>query len=385
MKNPIPFIPYGHQSIDDSDIHAVVQVLKSDWLSQGHMVSKFESQLANYCGAKYAVALSSGTAALHLAYMVADISSGDKVATPSFSFVATSNGFIHLGGIPIFIDIDSETCHMSIEKLEFVLKQNQIKAVVPVHYAGFPCDMEAIYRLAKKYSACVIDDACHALGTEYKGKKIGSCEFSDMTIFSFHPLKSITTGEGGAILTNDKRLYDRLITLRNHGLSKKPECGSWVSEMDDPGFNYRLTDFQCALGLSQLKRLDEFLQRRELLAKKYISLLSNHPKIQIPTIEYPYSYKSAWHLFPIRLVNLGDNKRGIIQKLTQVNIGTQVHCMPIHLQPFYRKKFNFKEGDLPVTETISDQILSIPLYADLTTAQVEYISKTLSEIVSSCA
>jgi len=312
-------IPYGRQFIDDEDIQEVIKTLKSDFITQGPKIKEFESALCEYTEAKYAVAVSNGTAALHISCLAAGIRHNHEVITSPITFVASANCILYCGGKPVFADVQEDTINIDPEEIERKITRNT-KAVIPVHFAGHPCDLEEIYAIAKKNNLIVIEDACHALGAEYKGSKIGSCKYSDLTVFSFHPVKSITTGEGGAVLTNNKKLYEKLLMLRNHGITKDPtkftinhqlstinDYGSWYYEMQELGFNYRLTDFQCGLGLSQLKKLDKFIQRRREIVEIYNKELSKIDEIILPK-ERPY-VKSSWHIYYIRLKNFQKKKK----------------------------------------------------------------------------
>lgn len=272
-------IPYGHQWIDKADINAVVKVLKSDWLTQGPMVEKFEKAVAEYCGAKYGIAFSSGTVALHSAYNAAGLKEGDEAITTPLTFAATANMLVFCGVKPVFADIDENTLNINPEEIKNKITE-KTKAIVTVDFAGNACDYDEIFKIAKENNLLVIEDASHALGAEYKGKKIGS--FSDMTILSFHPVKHITTGEGGMVLTNNKDFFEKLKSFRNHGIVKKPESGKWYYEIEEPGFNYRITDIQCALGISQLKKLDNFLEKRGNIAKLYAMAFAKKEKIILP-------------------------------------------------------------------------------------------------------
>ncbi len=305
-------IPYGRQFIDKDDIKEVVKVLKSDWLTQGPMVRKFEEALAKYCGAKYAVAVSSGTAALHLACIAAGLKKGDEAITSPITFLATPNAVLYTGARPVFADIEHDTVNINPEEIRKNITKDT-KVILPVHFAGLPCDMPKIAKIAGKHNLVVIEDACHALGAEYKTNekwvKIGSCKHSDMTVFSFHPVKHITTGEGGAITTNDRRIYERLKALRTHGIYKDKNTakkGPWYYEMRELGFNYRLTDFQCALGLSQLKKLNRFIRRRREIVKMYEESFKANEFFSLP--EEVENVKSSWHLYAIRLKDERENR-----------------------------------------------------------------------------
>ena len=357
-------IPYGHQWIDNNDIKEVVKVLKSDWLTQGPKVEEFEKAVAKYCGAKYAVAVSSGTSALYLAYVVAGIKSGDEVITTPLTFAATANMIFFCGAKPVFADVGEDILNIDPEEIEKKITK-KTKAIATVDFGGQPCDYDEILKIAGKHKLLVIEDACHALGAEYKGKKIGS--FSDMTILSFHPVKHITTGEGGMVLTNNRNFYEKLKVLRNHGMVKMPEKGGWYYEIENPSFNFRITDIQCVLGLSQLKKIDKFLRRRRETVEIYNKSFEDMKDIILPT-EKNY-VKSAWHIYPIQLQ--GVDRKKIFEGLRKMGIGVQVHYMPLHLQPFYRKKFGYKEGDFPVAEKYYNQALTLPLFPKMTNNEVE--------------
>lgn len=375
------FIPYGHQSINRIDINEVEVVLKSDWITQGPKIAEFEKALCEYTGAKYAVCVSSATAALHLACLAAGIAKNDEVITSPITFVATSNSVIYCGGQPVFADIQEDTVNIDPKEiLRNITKKT--KAIIPVHFAGHPCDMKEISDIAKKNHLLVIEDASHALGAQYKSSKIGSCTYSDMTVLSFHPVKIITTGEGGAILTNRKDVYEKLLMLRNHGIIKdkskfinfnKLTDGDWYYEMQDLGFNYRLTDIQCALGISQLKRLDSFIKKRKEIVKIYNTAFAKN-NFFLP-IEKPV-VKSAWHIYYLRLKNY-QYRLGLYNYLKDKNIGCQIHYIPVYLQPYYRKKFGYKPGLCPKAEKYYKQTITLPLYPQLTNSEINYVIKTV--------
>ena len=378
-------IPYGCQQIDSNDIKGVVEVLKSDWITQGPKIKEFEDSLCRYTGAKYAIAVSSGTAALHIACLAAGIKEGDEVITSPITFVASANCILYCKGRPIFADIQEDTVNIAPEEIKKKVSK-RTKAIIPVHFAGHPCDLEEIKNIAKKHNLLVIEDAAHALGSEYKGSKIGSCKYSDMAIFSFHPLKSITTGEGGVVLTNRRDLYEKLLMLRNHGITKDNSqftaysshiTGPWYYEMQELGFNYRMTDFQCALGINQLRKLDRFLNRRRQIAKIYSNKLSKIKEIVLPE-ERP-DRKSSWHIYCIRLRDF-IKRKSVFEKLLKSHIGTQVHYIPIHLQPYYREKLGFKKGDYPEAEDYYKRALTIPLYPTMKPTEVKYVIATLKGI-----
>ena len=367
-------ISYGKQNIDESDISAVIDALRSDYLTQGPKTIEFEHELSRYYGAKYTKVVSNGTAALHLAYLAVGLSKNDRVWVTPNTFVATANAALYCGAVVDFVDIDSKTYNISIDHLKEKLvraKRNGVlpKLVVPVHFAGQSCEMKDIWELSKEYGFKVIEDSCHALGGEYRGNKIGSCEYSDMSVFSFHPVKMITTGEGGAISTNCERLDQRVEILRSHGITK--ESNRFIRDIDDKwyyeqqclGFNYRMTDIQAALGISQLKRLDSFVSVRREIAGRYMEALDSDV--------LPYQHcdaKSSWHLF---VVNLDDRKR-MYDKMRQEGIASQVHYIPIPMQPFY-------DREVPKnSNTFYQRCLSLPIYADLKLSEQRKVIEVLS-------
>lgn len=373
MKNK--FIPYGHQWLTRDDIKEVIKVLESDWLTQGPKVEEFEKAVAKYCGAKYGVAVSNGTAALYIAYKTAGIKKGDEVIITPLTFAATANMAFFCGAKPIFADIKSDTLNINPEFIEELITP-KTKAIVPVDFGGHPCDYDKISKLAKNHNLLVIEDACHALGSKYKGKKIGS--FSDMTVLSFHPVKHITTGEGGMVLTNNKDFYEKLKIFRNHGMVKKPEMGKWYYEIENPSFNYRITDMQCALGLSQLKKIDRFIKRRREIVAAYDKAFKNIKKILTPT-EKEY-IKSAWHLYPIQVPAI--NRRKIFDALQENGIGVQVHYMPLHLHPFYKNEFGYKRGDFPIAEKYYEGAITLPLFPKMTEKNVKKVVEVVKKIIN---
>jgi len=371
-------IPYGKQFIDKNDIKEVIKVLKSDWLTQGPMVQRFEESLAKYCNAKYALVVSSGTAALHLACIAAGLEKGDEAITSPITFLATSNAVLYTGARPVFADIDYDTVNIDPEEINKKIT-NRTKAILPVHFAGHPCELEKIQKIAQKYKLMIIEDAAHALGAKYKDTKIGSCKYSDMTISSFHPVKAITTGEGGAILTNKKELYEKLLILRNHGIVKKNfvnnSDGEWYHEMQFLGYNYRMTDIQAALGLSQLKKIDRFIQKRRKIADFYNKAFEDSSYFDIPT-EEDYAY-SAYHLYCIRLKN---KKREIFSLLRKSGLGVQVHYMPVYLQPFYQG-LGYSKGECPIAEEFYRAALSIPIYPGLKYDEIKRIPGIIKKVL----
>lgn len=366
-------ISYSKQSINQDDINAVVSVLKSGFLTQGPKVIEFENDLANYCKAKYATVVNNGTAALHLAYLAIGLKQGDIVWTTPNTFVATANAALYCGASVDFVDIDSKTYNLSVDRLKEKLIQAKKdkklpKLVVPVHFSGQSCEMKAIWGLSKEYGFKVVEDACHALGGEYLNKKVGSCEYSDMAVFSFHPVKMITTGEGGAVTTNNKELNEKIQLLRGHGITKdadsfnKKSDGDWYYEQQALGFNYRLTDIQAALGISQLKRLDGFVSKRREIAKRYFNELDN----SILPYQHPDTNPS-WHLFVIK----SNNRKEAYINLKERGIAAQVHYIPVTAQPFYNQQA------LENSDNFYKNCLSIPIYADLTN---EEQSKVISSL-----
>lgn len=373
------FIPYGRQWLEDSDVKAVVAVLKSDWLTQGSVVDKFERAVASLCGAKYAVAVSSGTAALHAAFDAARIGPGDEVITSPMTFAATANAVVYCGGTPVFADIDEQTLNIDPKEIEKKITK-KTKAIAPVDFRGYPAEYEKILKIARKHKLLIIEDASHAIGSEYHGRKIGS--ISDMTVFSFHPVKTITTGEGGVVATDSKEFADRMRAFRHHSIEKKPEKGGWYYEFDRLGYNYRITDIQCALGLSQLKRLKSFAKRRREIALEYNRAFKDMPEIILP-LERP-DIQPVYHLYVIqlRLDRLRVDRKRIFDELRKNGIGVQVHYMPLHLQPFYKKKFGYQKGDFPVAERYYEGALTLPLFPRMTKKDAKTVIVTVSNIIA---
>lgn len=337
------YIPYGRQDINSADVQAVVDVLNSDWITQGPSIEKFEQAVADYCGVKYAVAVNSATSALHIACMAAGLGAGDNLWTSPNTFVASANCGLYCGAKVDFVDIDEQTYNMSSRKLEEKLvssrkKDNVAKVVIPVHFSGQSCEMTEIAKMASEYGFTVIEDASHAIGGCYKDVKIGSCCYSDMTVLSFHPVKIITTGEGGMVLTNKLDLYEKLIRLRSHGITRNPEFmqgqsdGPWYYQQINLGYNYRMTDLQAALGLSQLTRIDQFVEWRNVLAERYNQKLADMPVVT--PWQNPDCY-SAWHLYVIQVKLSSKNRLQVFEELRQHDIGVNVHYIPVHTQPYY--------------------------------------------------
>jgi UDP-4-amino-4,6-dideoxy-N-acetyl-beta-L-altrosamine transaminase len=378
--------PYSCQNIDRDDIDSVVDVLKSDFLTQGPKVQEFEEALAKYCGAEFAVAFSSGTAALHSAYFTAGIGGGDEIITSPITFMATSNAALFLSATPKFSDVEKDTGNLDTDVLEKAITDNT-EAIVPVHFAGHPVDMEKIYNIAQKHNLTVIEDACHALSARYKSEIVGNCRYSDMSVFSFHAVKPITTAEGGAVVTNDKGYYKKLKIFRHHGVTKDRDLfrndkmmqGGWYHEMYYLGFNYRITDIQAALGCSQLRKMDDFAQKRKEIVSIYTRNFAGNPYFDIPK-EKSYA-ESSWHLYPIRLNDKYKVvKDKIFTQLRQKGLLVQVHYIPVYLQPYY-KKLGYKPGLCPSAEDFYEREISIPLFPAMTDSDVEYVAKTLTKVL----
>jgi len=398
-------IPYGRQAIDDDDINEVIKVLGSDFITTGPKVQEFEECLANYFGSSYAVVFNSGTSALHGAYYALGINKGDEFITTPNTFVATSNAGLFLGATPIFVDIESDTGNIDISKIDACITK-KTRLIVPVHYSGYPVKMVELKQLADKYGLYIVEDACHALGAKYKYEStrkegdyqknikrivmIGSCMHSEMTVFSFHPVKHITTGEGGAVLTNDKRFYERLLMFRNHGvirddfsLSKHDlqAVGDWYYEMHCLGYNYRLTDIQAALGISQLKKLEGFVEKRREIADMYRKAFFDNPYFDTP-VEKDYAL-SSYHLYPIRLKDgYKEKKREIFSMMRENGLGVQVHYIPVYTHPYYRG-LGFSALTLPVAEDFYKREISLPIYPLLKYDDVQMVIDVVLKIFSS--
>jgi len=376
-------LPYGHQWIDDEDIASVVEVLRGDWITQGPKVDEFERKVAEYCGVKYAVAVSSGTAALHAACSVAGISQGDEAITTPITFAATANSVIYCGGKPVFADIRQDTLNIDVKEIEKKLS-SKTKAILPVDFAGHPADLDEIRAIAEKRKLIVIEDACHALGAEYKGKKLGS--LSDMTIFSFHPVKHITTGEGGMILTNRKRYYEKLREFRHHGIIKGVNTlknkGPWYYEIRNLGYNLRITDFQCALGISQLKKLDRFIERRREIAARYNEAFSEIEGIITPFEDA--AVRAVYHIYAIQLRTemLKVGRKEVFEALRAENMGVNVHYVPVHLHPFYRREFGYRKGRYPRAETYYERAITLPIFAGMSNDDAEDVIRAVRKVIS---
>ena len=365
-------IPYGKQDISKSDVDAVVEVLRSDWLTQGPIVPAFEKAVANKCKSQSAVAVNSATSALHIACLALGVGSGDTVWTSPNTFVATANCARYCGATIDFVDIDPDTWCLSIEKLQQKLEEHQAsrcsipKVVIPVHLSGQSCDMQSIYELGQQYGFKIIEDASHAIGGTYQNEPVGNCKYSDITVFSFHPVKIITTGEGGMALTNDPEIYEHMARLRSHGITSNPKhmtiesSEPWYYEQIELGFNYRMTDIHAALGLSQLERLEEFVEKRNKLTQNYEEAFADAP-IQMQTV--PEEVYSARHLYVIRVPK--HQHLSLFEKFRREEIRVNLHYMPVHLQPYYRK-LGFQLGDFPEAEKYGKEAISLPLFLKLT-------------------
>lgn len=378
-------IPYGRQEITSDDIEAVVEVLRSDLITQGPVVPQFEQAVGNYCGAAHAVAVSSGTAGLHLACRSLDVGPGDLVWTTPITFVASANCARWCGADVDFVDIDSTTVNLNPERLEEKLKQTQQsggrlpKVIIPVHFAGQPCEMVAISRLAEEYGFRIIEDASHAIGGRYKEEPVGSCRYSDITVFSFHPVKIITTGEGGMAVTNKPDLAERMDRLRSHGVTRDPEMmvglpdGPWYYEQIELGFNYRMTEMQAALGASQLRRLDAYITRRNELAARYDEALSSG---EIRPVSLLGDAHSAYHLYVVRVPEM--KRRRVFEQLRDAAIGVNVHYIPLYLHPDFRV-LGFEAGHCPEAECYYREAISLPIFPAITDAEQEAVIARLEE------
>lgn len=372
------YIPYGRQSIDENDIKAVEEVLRSDYLTTGPKIEEFEKKVADYTGAKYAVATANGTAALHAACYAAGIGEGDEVITTPITFAASSNCVLYCGGKTVFADIDAKTYNISAEDIERKITP-RTKAIIAVHFTGQPCEMDKIHKIAKEHNLIVIEDAAHALGARYKGQLVGS--ISDMTTFSFHPVKHITTGEGGMILTDNEQLYQRLKLFRSHGITRDEKLltkndGPWYYEQLDLGFNYRITDIQCALGISQMDRLPEFLNKRRTIVNRYDEAFADNINIQIP-YQYP-GCENAWHLYVIRVKN--GKRKEVFEALRKAGIGVNVHYIPVYHHPYYRNH-GYADVICPNAEEYYSECISLPLYPGLKEQEQEYVIEKVIELV----
>jgi perosamine synthetase len=377
-------LPYGHQSIDESDIEAVVATLRSDWLTTGPRVAEFEEAFAAYVGAAHAVTFSSGTAALHGAAFAAGLEPGDEAITTPMTFAATANCVLYQGATPVFADVTADTLNLDPDQAKSKIT-SRTKAILPVDYAGHPAQLDAFLELADGNGLVVIEDACHALGAGYRGRRVGS--LAHMTVFSFHPVKHLTTGEGGMVTTGDAKLAETLRRFRNHGISsdarERQKAGGWFYEMNFLGFNYRLTDIACALGLSQLDKLDSNLARRKEIAARYSSAF-----LEIPGV-IPPSFRAeagpAWHLYPVRLdlTKLTADRAEVFRALRAENIGVNVHYIPVPTHPYYRKRFGFQGGEFPVAEEAYQRLISLPMFHGMNDEDVEDVVNAVHKVATS--
>lgn len=379
-------IQYGHQYIDDDDIQAVIDVLKSDFLTQGPAVNRFENKIREITGARYCVAVSNATAGLHIAVQALNLPEDSEGITTPNTFLASANCFLYNNVKPVFTDINPDTYNIDSNKIEQKITVNT-KVLIPVHFAGLACDMERIKNIADAHNIKVIEDAAHAIGSRYvDGTPVGNCKYSDMTVFSFHPVKTITTGEGGAITTNDESLYKRLLQLRSHGMTKDADLltqnpGPWYYEMHSLGFNYRMTDMQAALGYSQLLKLKRFRERRQSIVDQYNAAFAGMPHVKLP---YRNSEQvSCFHLYVLQIdfEKIGTIRKDFMKELADKGIGTQVHYIPVHTQPYYKTHYGYKIGDYPIAEEYYERALSFPLYPSLRDEEVHYIIKTITEMI----
>lgn len=370
-------IPYGKQTIEQDDIQAVVDVLQSDFLTTGPKIAEFEQTVADYVGAKYAVAISNGTSALHAACFAAGIGPGDEVITTPLTFAASANCVLYCGGTPVFADVDPKTYNIDPEDIRRKIT-DRTKAIIAVHLAGQPCDMDAIHSIAREHGLIVIEDGAHALGSVYKGKKVGS--MSDMTTFSFHPVKPITTGEGGMIVTDKEDFYKKMVLFRSHGITRDDSMmtrnnGPWFYQQFDLGYNYRITDIQCALGCSQMKKLDRFLARRKEIVARYNEAFADCDNIITP---YQLSdTESGWHLYIVQVKNC--DRRQVFEAMREKGIGVNVHYIPVYMHPYYQEH-GYENVHCANAEEIYSHIISLPLYPGLTSEQQDYVIDTLKSL-----
>ncbi|WP_319416101.1 UDP-4-amino-4,6-dideoxy-N-acetyl-beta-L-altrosamine transaminase [Marispirochaeta aestuarii] len=378
------FINYGRQWIDDNDVDEVIKALKSDYLTQGPAVEVFEDTICEYTGAKHCVAVSNATAGLHLAVRALGIEKDSEGITSPNTFVASSNALIYNELKPVFADIDAATYNIDPFKIKEKMSE-KTKVIIPVHFAGRPCDMAAIRKLTEENKIHIIEDAAHAIGSAYEnGQKVGSCVYSDMTVFSFHPVKTITTGEGGAVTTNDRDLYEKLKMLRSHGITRDASYltsnpGPWYYEMHELGFNYRMTDIQAALGTAQMKKLESFKARRNYIIQRYNEAFSSLEHLQPPLAD---DGRSCFHLYVVKIdfKRLGKSRKSVMEALRSKKIGTQVHYIPVHTQPYYSKEYRYTYGDYPESEKYYESALSLPLYPSMTDADIERVISSIKEL-----
>ena len=371
-------IPYGRQCIDESDIRAVVEVLRSDWLTTGPKINEFEHAFARHAGTKYAVAVSNGTAALHAAIYALNIGPGDEVIVPAITFVATANTVVFQGATPVFADVDPENLLIDTGRIEERIT-GKTRAIIAVDYAGHPCDYDVLWDIAKRYNLYLVDDACHALGGSYRGRPVGS--LADLNTFSLHPVKPITTGEGGVVTTNNEKYAVRMSLFRNHGITtdhrQREAMGSWFYEMTDLGYNYRLTDFQCALGLTQLKKLAGWVMRRREIAARYDATVMDMPSVRPLTVRPDVGH--AYHLYVVRLC--GIDRETVFSSLRAEGIGVNVHYIPVHMHPFYRRRFGTSPGLCPTAEKAYEEIISLPIFPSMSDDMVDQVIDAMKKVI----
>ncbi len=371
------YLPYGRQQIDEDDIAAVVEVLRSDWLTTGPMVDRFEQAVCDYTGASYGVAVSSGTAALHAAMFAIGIGPGDEVILPPMTFVATANAVVYQGGTPVFVDVEEDTLLIDANLVEEKITPNT-KAIIAVDYAGQPCDYDALRSIADRHGLYLVADACHSLGAEYKGRKVGT--LADLTVFSFHPVKPITTGEGGMVVTENVEFAERMRRFRNHGIDcdhrQRSQKGLWRYEMTELGNNYRLSDVHCALGLSQVQKLSIYIEKRQTLAENYNQFLESIPEIEPLRLKADRTH--GYHIYVITLAGRDD----MFSHLRGSKIGCNVHYLPVHLQPFYCREFGTRRGNCHVAEQAAEEILSLPIFPAMDRIALERVVALLGDYVS---
>ena len=376
-------LPYGRQSLDDEDIQAAVEVLRSDWLTTGPKVGEFEEGFAAWVGAKYAISFSSGTAALHAAAFAAGLQSGDEAITTPLTFCATANCILYQDATPVFADVTADTLNLDPREVSKKISP-RTRAITAVDYAGHPADLVELRDLAAQHGLVLIEDACHALGAEHLGKRVGS--IADMTVFSFHPVKHLTTGEGGMVTTNDAKLAETLRRFRNHGISsearQRQQSGQWFYEMVLLGFNYRLTDIACALGISQLKKLEANLARRRAIAARYTRAFRELSAVVVPAVRD--GVEPAWHLYPIRLrlEALSAGRAEVFRALRGENLGVNVHYIPVHKHPYYRERFGYQGGEYHVAEDAYERLISLPMFHAMTDQDVNDVIAAVSKVVN---
>jgi perosamine synthetase len=376
-------LPYGRQALDENDVQAVVNTLRSDWLTTGPKVEEFEEAFAAWVGARFAVSFSSGTAALHGAAFAAGVGSGDEAITTPLTFAATANCVLYQQGTPIFADVVSDTLTLDPDRVSSCVSR-RTKAILPVDYAGHPAELNTLMEIANQHGLVLIEDACHALGSEYEGRRTGS--IAHLTAFSFHPVKHLTTGEGGMVTTDSPTFADTLRKFRNHGISTgacdRQQAGQWHYEMVLLGYNYRLTDIACALGVQQLTKLEANLSRRREIAARYLSALQGLPGLILPATHDNVNH--AWHLYPIRIdsAELGVTRAEVFRALRAENIGVNVHYIPVHLHPYYRERFGYKGGEFPVSESAYESLISLPMFHGMSDTDVEDVIHAVAKVVS---